>query len=62
MFNSLQVILQRHPFLMPRKFKTQSCQWYAVKRIKSVFADKGILEQDLGHLFIFPQVILIVAI
>ena len=29
-----------HPFLMSRKLETQSRQWYGVKRIKFVFANK----------------------
>ena len=30
------------------KFETQGCQWYEVKQIKSIFADKGNVEQGLG--------------
>ena len=37
----MQQILQSYPFLMSRNFKTQVCQWYRVKRIKSIFADNG---------------------
>ena len=44
--------LQGHPFLMSRKFETQGCPWYGAKWIKSIFADRGILEQGLGHLLI----------
>ena len=35
-----------------QNFETQVCQWYGVKRIKSIFADKGIGEKDLGHFII----------
>ena len=35
-----QEILQSHPFLMSRKFERQGCQWYEVKRIKTIFAVK----------------------
>ena len=48
MFSNLQEILLCHPFLMSQKFETKCCQWYGVKRMKSIFADKGIVEQDLG--------------
>ena len=34
-------VLQSHPFLMSRKFETQGCQWYKIKRTKSSFVDKG---------------------
>ena len=29
-------ILLSYPFLMSRNFETQGCQWYGVKRIKSI--------------------------
>ena len=41
MVDDLQEILQSHPFLMTRNFETQGCQWYGVKQINSIFADKG---------------------
>ena len=47
-----QEILRSHPFLMSQKFKMQGCQWYGVKWIKSIFANKGIVEQGLRQLFI----------
>ena len=37
----LQDILQSHPFLMPRNFEMQGCQWYGVKRIQSISEGKG---------------------
>ena len=37
---------------MSQKFETQNCQWYGVKRIKSIFVDKGRVEQGLGQIFI----------
>ena len=37
---------------MSQKFETQGCQWYRVKRITSIFADKGIEEQGLEHVII----------
>ena len=37
---------------MSRKFDLQGCQWYEVKQIKSIFAEKGIVKQDLGRFFI----------
>ena len=37
----LQEIFEVILFLMSRKFETQSCQWYGVKRTKFIFADKG---------------------
>ena len=48
------------PFLMPPKFKTQGCQSYGVKRIKSIFADKwnNVGEQGLGT-SLLPQVVFI---
>ena len=52
MFDILPEILQSPPFLMSRKLETQGGQWYGVKRIKSIFADRGRVEQGLGHLFI----------
>ena len=44
MFNNLQEILQSHHFVMSRKFEMKGCQWYGVKRIKSTFADREIVE------------------
>ena len=41
MVDDLQEILQSHPFLMTRNFETLGCQWYGVKQINSIFADKG---------------------
>ena len=41
MFNNLQEILQSHPFLMSQKFETNSYQRHGIKRIKSIFADRG---------------------
>ena len=39
--NVLEEILQSDPFLMLRNFEEmQGCQWYGVKRIKSIFAHK----------------------
>ena len=40
-FSIFQEILQSHSFLMLLQFETQGCHWYAIKRIKSIFADKG---------------------
>ena len=59
----MQEILQCHPFLMSGKFETQGYQWFGVKRIKSIFADKGniIVEQGLGY-SLQPQVVLISSI
>ena len=51
LFDILQEILQSHPFSMSRKFKTEGCKWYGVKRIKCIVADK-MNEQDLRDLFI----------
>ena len=42
MFNNLQEILQSHPFLMSQKFETNSYHCHGIKRIKSIFADRGI--------------------
>ena len=44
MFSNLQEILQSHQFVMSRKFEMKGCQWYGVKRIKSTFADREIVE------------------
>ena len=52
MFDILQEILQCHPFLMLKKFETQGCQWYRVKGIKSIFADRGSSGKRLGLFFI----------
>ena len=41
MVDILERILQSHIFFIPQNFKTLGCQWYAVKRIESIFADKG---------------------
>ena len=35
----LQKVLLSHPFLMSQNFEMQGCQWYGVKRSKSIFAD-----------------------
>ena len=42
MFDILQLqdILQCHPFMMSRKFKTLNWQWYELKRIKPIFANR----------------------
>ena len=40
---------------MSQNFETQGCRWYEVKRIKSIFADKGVVKQGLGHLFIISS-------
>ena len=41
MYNDiLREILQSLPFLIFRNFEMQSCQWYEVKRVKFIFADK----------------------
>ena len=45
MFDILQEILQSRPFLMSQNFEMQGCQLYGVKRIKSVFVDRRVLEQ-----------------
>ena len=37
------------PLLMSQKLETHGCQWYKVKRMKSIFAGN---EQGFGHLFI----------
>ena len=52
--NNLQEILQRHPFLMFPKFEMKSCQWYGVKRIKSYFADTGIVNK-VWSTFLLPH-------
>ena len=44
----MQEILQSHFFLMSRKFKTQNCQWFEVKQIKSIFAEKWDSETRFG--------------
>ena len=49
MFDILQEILQSHPFLKSRKFKGQGYQRYGVKRVKSIFANKGTVKQGLGQ-------------
>ena len=51
--------MQSHPLLMSQKLETQGCQWYGVKGIKSIFVDKEIEEQGLGHSSLLPQVALI---
>ena len=38
MFNNQQELFNSHPFLMSLKFETKGCQWYQVKRIKSIYA------------------------
>ena len=58
----LQEILQSHCFLMSRNFKTQGCQWYGIKRIKSIFADKSSGRARFLGTFSLPQVVLISSI
>ena len=36
----LQEILQSHSFLTSQELETEGCQWYGVKRIKPIFANK----------------------
>ena len=43
-FSILQEIVQSHAFLMLQNFEMQGWQWYGVKRIKFISADKEILE------------------
>ena len=53
MFDILQEILQSYPFLKSGNFKTQGCQWYGAKRIKSGFADKeNSGTRFIGHIYI----------
>ena len=47
-----EILLLSHHFLMTWKFKTQRCQWFGVKRIISIFADKGNRGTNLGNLLI----------
>ena len=45
---------------MSQNFDTQGCQWYGVKRIKSIFADKGNCETRFeAPSSLLPQVVLI---
>ena len=38
--------------MMSKNLEMQDRQWYGVKRIKYIFAVKGIVEQSVRHLFI----------
>ena len=40
--------MHSHSFLMSPKFETQGCQWYGVKQINSIFADKRNSETRIG--------------
>ena len=48
MFDILQKILRSHPFLILQNFEKQGCQSCGVKRIKSIFTDKGNSETRFG--------------
>ena len=41
----LREIFQSHSFLLSQKLETYGCQWYGVKRIKSIFAYKKNIEK-----------------
>ena len=46
----LPVLINSRPFVMSQNCEMLGCEWYGVKRIKSIFANKGIVEKGLGHL------------
>ena len=48
--------------LMSQKFEKQDCQWYEVKRIKSIFSRKGNSGKKVWSTSLLPQVIFIFSI
>ena len=51
MFDIVQKFLQSHSVFDVRKIRSAGCQWYEVKRSKSIFADKRYSETRFGAPF-----------
>ena len=49
-----------HPSLISQNFSAECCYWYGVKWIKSIFTNKGIMEQDLGYLFMISSSVVVI--
>ena len=48
----LPVLMYNTLFVMSQNCKMQGCQWYGVKRIKSIFPKKGNVGKGFEHHFI----------